>query len=306
MLKRIAVFAFALFAVLALAFGQTKSLPQEATQSSSASPANAALAAKVESYLRVLFGWGPEYKVKLGPVTLSEIPELLKVPVTVNYQGHDENGTVYVTKDAHFMFRGEIRDMSKDPFAETRAKIKLGDSPSLGPADAKLTVVEFSDFECPHCQEMYSILKAVEPEFPQVRFVFKNFPLEQVHPWAMTAALAGRCVYKTGSSSAFLKFQDSVFTNQEAITADSAWDQLSQYAVSALGTTGSAEALHSCMTAPQTKAAVDADVAEGKALGVDSTPTFFINGRPFIGGDRQTFEQIIRFDISRAQGHPEK
>lgn len=306
MLKRTAVFAFALFAVLALAFGQTKSAAQDASQSGSASPANAALAAKVESYLRVLFGWGPEYKVKLGPVTPSEIPELVKVPVTVDYQGHDENGTVYVTKDAHFMFRGEIRDMSKDPFAETRGKIKLGDSPSLGPADAKLTIVEFSDFECPHCQEMYSILKAVEPEFPQVRFVFKNFPLEQLHPWAMTAALAGRCVYKTGSSSAFLKFQDAVFTNQEAITADSAWDQLSQYAVSALGTTSSAEALHSCMTAPQTKAAVDADVAEGKALGVDSTPTFFINGRPFVGGDRQTFEQIIRFDLSRAQSHPEK
>lgn len=306
MLKRTAVFAFALFAVLALAFGQTKSAAQDASQSGSASPANVALAAKVESYLRVLFGWGPEYKVKLGPVTPSEIPELVKVPVTVDYQGHDENGTVYVTKDAHFMFRGEIRDMSKDPFAETRGKIKLGDSPSLGPADAKLTIVEFSDFECPHCQEMYSILKAVEPEFPQVRFVFKNFPLEQLHPWAMTAALAGRCVYKTGSSSAFLKFQDAVFTNQEAITADSAWDQLSQYAVSALGTTSSAEALHSCMTAPQTKAAVDADVAEGKALGVDSTPTFFINGRPFVGGDRQTFEQIIRFDLSRAQSHPEK
>ncbi len=306
MLKRIAVFAFALFAVLSLAFGQTKSPSQDATQSSSASPANAALMDKVESYLRVLFGWGPEYKVTLGPVTPSEIPELLKIPVTVNYQGHDENGTVYATKDAHFMFRGEIRDMSEDPFAETRAKIKLGDSPSLGPPDAKLTVVEYSDFECPHCQQMYSILKVVEPEFPQVRFVFKNFPLEQLHPWAMTAALAGRCTYKTGSSSAFLKFQDSVFTNQDAITADSAWDQLTQYAISALGTAGSADTLHSCMTAPETKAAVDADVAEGKALGVDSTPTFFINGRPFVGGDRQTFEQIIRFDLSRTESHTEK
>lgn len=306
MSKRIAVFSLALFATLALAFGQTKSASQDAAQSSSASPANAALMAKVESYLRVLFGWGPEYKVKLGPVTPSEIPDLMKVPVTINYQGHDENGTVYVTKDAHFMFRGEIRDMSKDPFAEIRSKIKLGDSPSLGPADAKLTIVEFSDFECPHCQEMYSILKLVEPEFPQVRFVFKNFPLEQLHPWAMTAALAGRCVYKTGPSSAFLKFQDSVFTNQDAITADSAWDQVTQYAISALGVEGSADALHSCMTAPETKAAVDADLAEGKALGVDSTPTFFLNGRPFVGGDRQTFEQIIRFDLSSAQGHPEK
>jgi protein-disulfide isomerase len=73
-----------------------------------------------------------------------------------------------------------------------------------------------ADFECPHCQEMYSILKTVEPEFPQVRFVYKNFPLEQIHPWAMTAALAGRCVYKQ-SNSAFMKYQDTIFTNQDAI-----------------------------------------------------------------------------------------
>lgn len=303
----------ALATLLALAIFVGPQISSAATQAKSESQsvssglsANAALLSKVESYLRVLFGWGPEYKVKLGPVTPSEIPDLLKVPVTVNYQGHDENGIVYVTKDARFMFRGEIRDMSKDPFAETRAKIKLGDSPSLGPANAKVTVVEYSDFECPHCQEMHSVLKMVEPEFLQVRFVFKNFPLEQIHPWALTAALAGRCVYKSGSSSAFLKFQDSVFTNQDVITADSAWDQLTQYAVGALGTQGSADALHSCMTAPETKAAVDADLAEGKALGVESTPTFFINGRPVVGGDRQSLEQLIRFELSRVQTNSKK
>ncbi len=301
MLKRVLLLGVALFFIAFPVIAQTKAAAQSAPATSAQ---DQQFLSKVESYLRVLFAWGPEYKVTLGPITPSEVPDLLKVPVSVNYQGHDETGTVYITKDAHFMFRGEIRDMSKDPFAENRAKIKLGDSPLLGPADAKLTIVEYSDFECPHCQEMYSILKVVEPEFPQVRFVFKNFPLEQLHPWAMTAALAGRCVYKRGSSSAFLKFQDSVFTNQDAITADSAWDQLTQYAVAALGTQGSADAIHSCMTAPETKAAVDADVAEGKVLGVDSTPTFFINGRPFIGGDRQTFEQIIRFDLSRTQNRP--
>ncbi len=306
MLKCFSIFILALFAMVTLAFSQTKSASQNTAQSSVSTTESAQLLSRVESYLRVLFAWGPEYKVTLGPITPSEIPDLLKVPVSVNYQGHDETGTVYVTKDAHFMFRGEIRDMSKDPFAENRAKIKLGDSPSLGPADAKLTVVEFSDFECPHCQEMYSILKLVEPGFQQVRFIFKNFPLEQIHPWAMTAALAGRCVYKTGASSAFLKFQDSVFTDQDAITADNAWEQLTQFAVTALGAQGSVDALHSCMTAPETKAAVDADVAEGKALGVDSTPTFFINGRPFIGGDRQSFEQIIQFGLSSDNSHIQK
>ncbi|MGB6483278.1 MAG: DsbA family protein [Candidatus Acidiferrales bacterium] len=290
----------AIFLVMALAISAAAQTNPPA-QSATASPAaNDALTAKVESYLRVLFGWTPEYKVTLGAATPSPIPELVQVPVSVTYQGHTDTGTVYVTKDGRFMFRGEIRDLSKDPFAETRAKIKLGDSPSIGPADAKLTVVEFSDFECPHCQELYSILKLVEPEFPQVRFVFKNFPLEQIHPWAMTAALASRCVYKT-SSDAFMKFQDTVFGNQDAITADNAWDQITSAAVNA---GMSADGLHSCMAAPETKAAVDADIAEGKSLGVESTPTFFLNGRPVIGGDRQSLEQIIRFDLSRLQTKP--
>lgn len=280
---------------------QTKPASQSPAQAAPASTQNQQLLSKVESYLRVLFGWGPDYKVKLGPVTPSQIPDLEEVPVSINYQDHDETGTVYVTKDARFIFRGEIRDTSKDPFADIRAKIKLGDSPSQGPATAKLTVVEFSDFECPHCQELYSVLKVVEPEFPQVRWVYKNFPLEQIHPWAMTAALAGRCVYKASGSSAFLKYQDTIFTTQNAITADNAWDQVTAAAVNA-GV--SADALHSCMTAPETKAVVDADIAEGKTVGVESTPTFFINGRPFPGGDRQSLEQILHFDLARAQHQP--
>ena len=300
MFKRSTLLVILVFAFSAAA--QTKPASHSTAQSAPAtSPQNQQLLSKVESYLRVLFGWGPDYKVKLGPVTPSQIPDLEEVPVSINYQGHDETGTVYVTKDAHFMFRGEIRDMSKDPFADTRAKIKLGDSPSQGPATAKLTVVEFSDFECPHCQELYSVLKVVEPEFPQVRFVYKNFPLEQIHPWAMTAALAGRCVYKASGSSAFLKYQDTIFTTQDAITADNAWDQVTAAAVN-VGVT--ADALHSCMTAPETKAAVDADLAEGKAVGVESTPTFFINGRPFPGGDRQSLEQILHFDLTRVQHQP--
>lgn len=292
MIKRtlilVAVFAFA-------AAAQTKS------STPTANSPNDALISKTETYLRVLFGWGPDYKVKLGPVTQSLIPDLEQVPVSVTHEGHEDTGIVYVTKDGHFMARGEIRDMTKDPFAENLPKLKLGDSPALGPANAEVTVVEFSDLECPHCQQVYSFLKLVEPEFPQVRFVYKNFPLEQIHPWAMTAALAGRCVYKT-SNAAFLKFQGTIFDNQGAITADNAWDQISAAAVAA-GV--SADALHSCMTLPETKSAVEADLAEGKALNVESTPTFFINGRPFIAQDRQSLEQIIRFELSRPHLKPQ-
>jgi len=258
-------------------------------------PSNDPLLAKVEAYLRVLFAWGPDYQIKLGPATQAQISGLYKIPVQVMHQGHPETGTVYVTKDGRYMFRGEIRDLAADPFAANRAKLNLSGSPSIGPADAKVTVVEFSDFECPHCQEMYSILKVVEPEFPQVRFVFKNFPLTEIHPWAMTAAIAARCAFQS-SPDAFWKVNNQLFDNQETITADNVWDELTSFATAA-GL--SSDALHACMAAPEAKAKVEADLAEGKALGVESTPTLFINGRPMVGGDRQALEETIRFDLSR-------
>lgn len=286
----------ALVATLSAA-AQTKPAPSNpATHAATAIPNNDPLLTKVEAYLRVLFAWGPDYQIKLGPAKPAQIPGLDEVPVQVNHDGHSETGTVYITKDGHYMFRGEIRDLAVDPFAENRAKLHISDAPSIGPADAKVTVVEFSDFECPHCREMYSILKAVEPEFPQVRFVYKNFPLTEIHPWAMTVAVAARCAFQS-SPNAFWKVHNQLFDNQDIITADNAWDEVTDFATSA-GL--SADALHTCMAAPEAKAKVEADLAEGKALGVESTPTFFINGRPMIGGDKQTLEQTLRFELARS------
>jgi len=288
------MFRRALFLVLVIALSaaaQTKSAPAPTT-----APANdAQLLNKVESYLRVLFAWGPEYKVKLGPATPSPIANLYKIPVQVTYQGHTDKGTVYVTKDGHYMVRGEIRDLSTDPFAANRAKLNLSDSPSQGPSNAKVTVVQFSDFECPHCRELYTILKTVQPEFPEVRFVFKSFPLTEIHPWAMTAAIAARCAFQA-SPAAFWKVHDELFDNQDAITADNAWDEVTRFAAAA-GL--QPDAFHACMVAPEAKNHVLADMAEGKALGVDSTPTVFINGRPLVGGNQQMLEQIIRFELAR-------
>ncbi|HEV2222613.1 MAG TPA: thioredoxin domain-containing protein [Candidatus Acidoferrales bacterium] len=296
------VLAFALSAVAQTKPAQSKpAAANQAARAATASPAaalpaNDPLLAKVEAYLRVLFAWGPDYQIKLGPAKTAQIPGLDEVPVQVNHEGHSETGTVYVTKDGRYMFRGEIRDLAVDPFAENRAKLQVSDAPSIGPAAAKVTVVEFSDFECPHCREMYSILKVVEPEFPQVRFAYKNFPLTEIHPWAMTAAIAARCAFQS-SPDAFWKVHNQLFDNQDTITADNAWDEVTDFATSA-GL--SADALHTCMAAPEATAKVEADLAEGKALGVESTPTFFINGRPMVGGDKQTLEQAIRFELARS------
>ncbi|HEV2298768.1 MAG TPA: thioredoxin domain-containing protein [Candidatus Acidoferrales bacterium] len=264
---------------------------------SSSSSADQQLLNKVESYLRTLFAWDSSYQIKLGPLGPSKIPDTFEVPVKVtDGKGQSETGAVYVTRDGRYMFRGEIRDLNADPFAANVAKLHIEGFPSNGPADAKVTAVEFSDFECPHCREMFEILKSVEPEFPQVRFVFKDFPLTTIHPWAMTAALAARCAFES-SPAAFWKLQDAIFTNQGAITADNAWDQITAYATAA-GV--SPDSLHACMAGPGAKKVIDDEIAEGKSLPVESTPTFFINGRPAINADKQALETLLRYELARS------
>jgi protein-disulfide isomerase len=248
-----------------------------------------------ESFVRELFAWGPDVKVKLGPLSQSASADYYEVPVEVTLQGHLEKGDVYVSKDGRTMLRGDVYRMAADPFAANRAKLTTAGDPSMGPADARVTLIEFSDFECPHCQELYEAMKTVATEYPQLRIVYKNFPLTQIHPWAETAAIAGHCAY-VGSPAAFWKVESSIFENQGVISPENVWDQLVQYATQA-GL--KPDAFKACMSSDEAKKAVDADHAEGMALGVDSTPTVYINGRPLIGGDLATLEQYINYELAK-------
>jgi protein-disulfide isomerase len=248
-----------------------------------------------ESFVRELFAWGPDVKVNLGPLTQSAAADFYDVPVQVTLQGHLEKGDIFVSKDGKTLLRGEIYKMSVDPFADNKAKLSTVGDPSLGPADARVTLVEFSDFQCPHCQELYEAMKTIGTEYPQIRIVYKNFPLTQIHPWAETAAIAGRCAYQQSPSS-FWKIEGSIFENQDVISPENVWDQLVQFATqSGL----KPDEFKACMASDEAKKAVAADRAQGVALGVDSTPTVYINGRPLIGGDLATLQQYIKFELAK-------
>jgi protein-disulfide isomerase len=266
-----------------------------------ASPQDAALLRSTEAFVRKLFAWGPQIKVTLGPLAQSAAADFYTVPVEVTLDNQKENGEVYVSKDGKTLLRGEIFDMHSDPFADNVSKIRLSGSPSVGPADAKVTVVEYADFECPHCQELYESLKGIEAKYPQVRFVYKNFPLTTIHPWAETAAIGARCAYQQ-SPAAFWKVHDAIFDNQDVISPENVWDKLVGFAAQA-GL--NADTFKACLSSPDAQKAVDAERAEGVALGVNSTPTAYINGRPLPGGDPQMLVQYIDFELA-AQGEPAK
>jgi protein-disulfide isomerase len=202
----------------------------------------------------------------------------------------------YVSKDGKFLFQGELSDMTKDPLAQNLAQIQMKDAPSMGDSNAAVTLVEYSDFECPVCRKLHDALREILPNYAgKVRVVFKDFPIEQLHPWARTAAIAGRCAFQQ-DSKAFWKLYDLIYDNQEIISAANAWTKMMDYA----GQSGlDADAFKVCMASPEAGAAVNASRANGQLLDVNSTPTVFVNGRRMVGADAHLLEQYINYELGQ-------
>jgi len=248
---------------------------------------------KVDAYLRYMFAFGTDVKLAVGDFKESGVANLLETNVTVTIGENKEDAKMWVSKDGRYLLRGEMVDMSKDGFAENRAKLDLQAAPVTGNPNATVTIVEFADFECPVCRQLHEAIRGLLPKYSQVRLVFKDFPLEQMHPWARTGALAGRCAYQQ-DPKAFWKIYDKLYDNQDLISAANAWDKAVDYA----GQAGlKPDVFKSCMTSPEATAAVDASIANGKLMDVNSTPTLFVNGRRVVGADPHQLEQIIQYEL---------
>ena len=249
---------------------------------------------RVEKYLRNLYAWGPAFDVKAGPSKPTPIADLLEVPVTVTLEGQSNTAVVYVSKSGTFMLRGDLTDMSVDPFADNRSKLHVGTSPSMGPEDAKITMIEFGDFECPSCRQLDLVLRDLLPKHPEIRLVFKHFPLTNIHPWAMTAAIASQCAYQQ-NPAAFWKIHDSIYDAQDVISTSNVWDKMQDLA-SQQGL--NAETFRTCMASPETANQVKETIEEGHALSITATPTTFINARRVVGPDKSLIEQHISYNYA--------
>jgi len=286
-----------LAAMLVLSFVIPTARAQQPSGASAAPAATGQLPIQktVEAYLRNLYAFGADTIVKVAVPKDIGVEGLQEVDVAVRVGENEQTGKVYVTKDGKYMFRGELSELAKDPLAEARAQLQTKDAPSLGPTNAPVTLVEFSDFECPVCKGLHDALRGLLPNYPQVRVVFKDFPLEQIHPWARTAALAGRCAYQQ-SPAAFWKMYDFIYDGQALISAENAWGKMTDFA----GQSGlNADTFKACMSSPEAGAAVDASRENGILLEVGSTPTIFVNGRRVVGADARTLEQYIRYELDQ-------
>jgi protein-disulfide isomerase len=284
----------ALFCLPGWVLGQSPAAVSS-TGKTSAGAAPTALQKSVEAYLRNLYAFGPNVQLTVSPPKESEVAGLLETTVDLKDGENSQSAKFYLSKDGKYLVRGEISDLSKDTLAETRARIQMNDAPSLGDPKAPITLVEFSDFECPVCRSLHDVLRGMLPNYPQVRVVFKDFPLESLHPWARTAALAGRCAYQQ-DPKAFWKVYDAIYDQQEVISAANAWTKMADFAAAA-GL--NADTFKACMASPDAAAAVDASRANGQQLEVGSTPTVFVNGRRLVGADPRLLEQYIKYELAQ-------
>ncbi|MBI5502364.1 MAG: DsbA family protein [Deltaproteobacteria bacterium] len=167
----------------------------------------------------------------------------------------------------------EIEAQLLERYRETQpAAIELADSPALGPADAPLTIVVFSDFECPICAVAAERLRAVRERSPErVRIVFKHYPIDQLHAMAMSAA---RAVIAAGNQGKFWEFHDALFADQDSIGPG-----LYVRIATSLGL--DLDRFEAERISEASADRVRADRAEGARLGVEGTPAIFVKGRRF-------------------------
>jgi protein-disulfide isomerase len=153
------------------------------------------------------------------------------------------------------------------------------DDPSLGNPQAPVTLVEFSDFQCPFCGQFYKTLQKIRQTYSseQVRFVYRDFPLTELHEEAEPAAIAAQCVFDQAGSEGFFKFHDALFEQQDDLSKE-------LYVTLAGKITGIEPAqFEQCLSNPTIAAEVQKDTSDGEEVGVQGTPTTFVNGIPLRG-----------------------
>jgi protein-disulfide isomerase len=211
------------------------------------------------------------------------MPAFYEVKVRGSNGNQSQQETFFVSKDGQKIIRGMVFDINQNPFKTELDKIDTKGQPGFGTPGAPVVIAEFSDFECPFCREEAKLLRDnIVKTYPkEVRVYFFDFPLSQIHPWARPAAIAGRCVFRQ-SASAYWDYHDWIFENQKDITPENLKTKVLEFAKTKDKDIDPNQ-LTSCMDSNATAAEIDKTVAMGQSLGVNQTPTAFVNGRRLAG-----------------------
>jgi protein-disulfide isomerase len=250
----------------------------------------------LEGYVRHLFVWPAQISVQVADPKPSGVPGMSEVVVTGSMGQATQSVSFYVSSNGEKIIQGQSFDVNANPFKSTLDKLNTQFTPGYGADKAPVTVVIFSDFQCPYCKEEAKMIRSnlTQTFSKEVKVYFKDFPLEQIHNWAKTASIAGRCVYRADMAK-FWDYHDWVFENQEQLNPDNFRPKFEAFLN---GKGVEALSVLQCYDKKGTEADVNKSFAEGRALDVNSTPTLFVNGRRLAGNvSWPQLKQIIEFEV---------
>jgi len=269
---------------------------QKATSGAALTPQ---IVRRIENEIRSHYSVPQQITLSVADPEASDVPGYDKLVVTFTSNAKKTTIDFLVSKDRKTLARLEKIDISQD----VMSKIDVTNRPVRGNGAATVTIINFDDFQCPFCSRMHATLfpGLLKAYGDRVKFIYKDYPLSEIHPWAMHAAVDGNCL-AAQSNEAYWDFADYVHGNQKAVTGKGRSDafvnldeitreqgkkhQLDQ------------EKLQACV-AKQDETVVRASMTEADKLGIDSTPTLFIDGEKVSGA---VPEEEMRAILDRALG----
>jgi protein-disulfide isomerase len=261
------------------------------------------LSKKIERQVRSYYKISPESQLQVGTLSPSaEFPNYDAVVVTVDGKGKKQELKFLVSKDHSSMKRMIDFDLNRDPFAEMMSQMDLTGRPARGSRAPKVIVVNFDDFQCPFCARLHQILfpEILKEYGDRVAFIYKDYPLVEIHPWATHAAVDANCL-ASQNAEAYWDFADYIHANQREVN-DEKTPEARLEAVDRLTLTQGQKygvdmvQLQSCIKA-QDDGAVKASRKQGEAIGVEGTPALFVNGERIAGGSVSA--SVVRATLDR-------
>ncbi len=253
--------------------------------------------ARLEGFLRHLNLWTPDIVFSITDTTPSEtLKGFDEITVKAALGERSVEQRYFLSADGKTLIRGDVMDTTANPFLRELSLIRNVGQPSLGTVGAPVVLSLYTDYQCPYCKDQAKALRAnLIQTFPkQVRLFVHDFPLEQIHPWARAAAVAGRCVALQGEDN-YWKFHDWVFDQQQLLKQETFRPVLMGW-----GPQNGIDGLQlaRCLDEKVTDELVAKDIEEAKKLGVNSTPTIFVNGRKLAGSvNWEQLKKIIEVEV---------
>ena len=253
--------------------------------------------AKLEQYLRFAEAFSPTVKLAIDDPVPTPIRGYFRLLVHLSAGESKQEKTYYLSADGRHVLAGPVWDLEASPFAETAPNLTTS-GPSFGPTDARITMVVFSDFQCPYCREFARTIRDNLPKtYPKdVRVVFKDYPITSIHPWAEAGAEAAHCI-TDAKPDAFWSFHDWIFEHQGEITKENLREKVLGFAKDHSVDPGK---VITCFDTHGAKPQVEENLAQGHKLGVEQTPTFFLNGRTVSGAVAwSSLNTLLQMELNR-------